>query len=240
MRQVIEQNGAIARAAKVVRFVAITLVIAHSIGGARMAAAQVVGLLGAEPGEQLSLAVMGGAEYGFVVGVGAAWRLRHGEGSALVFADVAAPWAAFDVRDYRGRVGMVVPVVVTDRWRLAGRGTAIARGISNDLARLTGVAADVGLLGGWYGSRWYVAAEAGYDWSVATYVSHSALYRATNYADARSGWYRGVGGNGYAGAIVGRVLGSVGVELRVGHARDARGNAQLLPFYATVGVVWRG
>ena len=175
-----------------------------------------------------------GAEYGFVAGVGYARAVSVLERRILVSGDVTAPWAGFDASDYRVRAGVLVPIVGTRRWKIAGTVAPTLRGTRNEVSRMTSVGADVGVTGGFYGRHWFVAGELGFDWAATTHVAHTDLYRATVFADARDGWYGTAGGNYRYGAQAGVSFGRHDVVLRVGQLRDVAGEAPVLPFYGTL------
>lgn len=196
--------------------------------------AQEVNLSTLDDGEANRVYVRTGAEYGFVAGVGYARTMRLFDRTLLLSGEVTAPWANVDESDGQGRVGVLVPIVASRRWRLAGSFAPTVRGTKNELGRMGGVSADFGLTGGWYARRWFVAGELGFDWAISTYVAHSDQYRQNVYPDARDGWYYGAGGNVRTGLQTGASFGKFDVVLRMGGLRDVGGEAPLLPFYGTL------
>jgi hypothetical protein len=197
------------------------------------ARAQELNLATLDQGQNL-VQVRTGAEYGFVASAGYARRLPLLGGQVVVHGDVTLPWAGLDLGDFRVRGGALVPVVGTGHWKLSGGLTPTLRGTKNESARMTGVGADLSVLGGFYSPRWLAAVELGFDWALSTYIAHTAAYRSTVYAGARDGWYTTPGGNVRAGLQGGVSFGRSDLILRVGLVRDITGAAPLLPFYGTL------
>ncbi len=177
-----------------------------------------------------------GVDYGFIAGFGYSRVLALGGRTLLLSGSVTAPWAEADSRDYDTRIGATVDIVGQSRWRLIGGLGGSLRGTTNPMGRLTSLAADGVLLGGYWKPRWFVAAESGYDGAIATHVTHSDYYRVTYYLDARDGWYSDTGANIRLGAAGGVSFGRYDLVLRAGQARDREGDHQLLPAYATLDV----
>jgi hypothetical protein len=175
-----------------------------------------------------------GAEYGFVAGLGYARTLSLLERSFLLAGDVTLPWAELDASDYRVRVGAMMPIVGSRRWRLAGTLAPTVRGTKNVSGRMTSLGADFGAQGGFYAYHWFAAGEAGFDWAMTTHVAHSDQYRETVYQGARDGWYALAGGNFRYGLQAGASVGRHDIVLRVGRMVDIGGGAPMQPFYATL------
>lgn len=175
-----------------------------------------------------------GAEYGFVAGVGYARAVSLLERRLLVTGDLTLPWAGLDASDYRVRAGVLVPIVGSGRWRLAGTFAPTARGTKNVAGRMTSFGTDVGLQGGFYARRWFVAGEAGVDWAMTTHVSHSDAYRELVHEGARDGWYALSGANIRAGLQVGASFGRHDLVLRAGRMVDVAGAPPMLPFYGVL------
>jgi hypothetical protein len=193
--------------------------------------------LGDGPRNRVSLRT--GADYGLATGVGYSREVPALGRTMLLGADFTMPWGNLDAGDWRLRVNALVPIVGGDRWKLAGTVAPTLRETTNDVARMTGVGVDVGVVGGWYAPRWFAAVDAGADWSFATYVANSERYRQLVYADARDGWYRMPGGNFRAGVQAGVSFSRFELALRLGGLRDLKGNGPALPLYGTLAVTTR-
>jgi hypothetical protein len=185
------------------------------------------------------VSVRSGAEYGVVTGLGYSRAVAALGRTMLLGADVTAPWGGLDAADWRLRVSALAPLVGSDRWKLAATVAPTLRETSNDVARMTALGLDAGLVGGWYAPRWFAAAEAGADWSFTTYVENSERYRRLVYAGARDGWYAMPGGNFRLGLQAGLSLSRFELALRLGRLRDLKGDGPALPLYGTVAVTTR-
>lgn len=213
-----------------------TVTVLAVLAVATVARAQEVNLatLDDEDGPANRVQVRTGAEHGFVAGVGYGRAVQVLGRPLLLTGELTVPWAGVDASDYRVRAGALVPIVGSRRWKLAGSLAPTLRGTRNDTGRMTSVGADLGLAGGFYTRRWFVASELGFDWAMSTHVDHNARYRAVVFADARDGWYANAGGNFRAGLQGGASFGRHELVLRLGALREAGGQPPLLPFYGTL------
>jgi hypothetical protein len=175
-----------------------------------------------------------GAEHAFVAGAGYSRILPFLDRQIVLGADATLPWAGIDVSDYRLRASALVPIVGTQRWKLAASLAPIVRGTHNKISTLTDVGLDVGMVGGFYTRRIFIAGELGFDAALSTHVTHSDEYRMNVHPDAVDGWYASPGGNLRAGVQAGVAFARYDVMLRIGQVRDVDGNAPLLPFYGTI------
>lgn len=203
------------------------------------AGAQEANLARLGDGRPNRVSLRAGAEYGLVTGLGYARELTALGRTMLVGADVAAPWGGSDLADWRLRVSALVPIVGGERWKLAGTVAPTLRETTNDVARMTALGLDAGVVAGWYAPGWFAAVDAGADWSLTTYVANSDRYRQVVYAGARDGWYRMPGGNFRAGVQAGVSLSRFELALRLGRLRDLEGNGPALPFYGTLAATTR-
>jgi len=192
-----------------------------------------VRLLGEE--HRNAVQIRAGAEYGFIAGIGYSRSLRVAGRRLIVFGDLTMPWAELDAADYRVKAGVLASFAEGRRWKLIGKAAPLVRGIENELSRMTNLGLDAGVVGGWYGPRWFLSGEVGLDWAVASHIAHTDLYRSTSYPDAQDGWYASPGGNVYYGLVGDVAFQQYGLMFRVGQTRDTNAEVQLLPFYGTLG-----
>jgi len=155
------------------------------------------------------VSVSTGAEHGLVVGAGYGRVLALADRPILVGGDLTIGFAEADLGDFRARVGATAPIANHGAWMLAGRVATIVRGTDNAIAQMIDVGADTSLVAGRYTRRWFVAAELGFDWALATHITPSKEYRMDVYAD---------------------------VTLRAGRLMSITGDPTMFPIYATLGV----
>lgn len=177
-----------------------------------------------------------GAEYGFVAGAGYTRILPVLDRHIALSGDVTMPWAGFDLSDYRVRARALVPLVGTERFRVAGTVASSLRGNRSPVATMTDVGLDASLVAGFYTRRFFVALESGVDLALSTHITHSDDYRMDSYPDAKDGWYADPGANIRGGVQAGVAIDRYDVTLRLGQLRDSTGEAPLLPFYGTLSV----
>lgn len=175
-----------------------------------------------------------GAEYSFVAGIGYSHITPMLDRKIVLGADVRLPVTGLDVNDWSVRIGALVPIVGTQRWKLAGSLAPMLRGNETRINRMMDVGLDTSVVGGFYMRHFFVAAEAGVDLALSTHVSHSDEYRMTVHAGAKDGWYGNPGANLRGGLQAGASFSRYDVVLRAGQVRDVNGEPPLFPFYATL------
>ncbi len=141
--------------------------------------------------------------------------------------------------DWRLRTGAATSLARYGRWTAGGKVLGIARGAANDANRMTNVGLETSAFGGFYDSRWFLAAEAGLDWAAATYIEHTDRYRRVVYEGARDGWYSSTGTTMVYGLLGGYSFRNVDVIQRAGQRRDLRLDTWMLPLYAGIAVEMR-
>lgn len=188
------------------------------------------------PNQKHIVHVKTGADKGFIAGVGYSRILPLGERHLALTAEATVPWAGFDLNDFQLKVGATLPLAGKNKWKLVGRLMPTVRGIKDKAARITTVGTEVGLMGGYYGTRWFATAEAGFDWLASSHIKHTSAYRKEVFADAKSGWYSNPGGNFYGGLAGGYSLERYDLILRLGKGKDIQGGDHLLPAYITAGL----
>ncbi len=176
-----------------------------------------------------------GADQGLVVGAGYGRVLSYADRPLVVGVDYALQFAEVDVEDFRLRVGAIAPIVGRGNWKVVGAAASIVRGTDNDTARMITFGQDFAVLAGRYSRHWFAVAEIGFDWALATHITHSDAYRMQVFADSRDGWYGNAGGMLRAGIQTGLSVRGNDVILRGGRLVDIGGNPPLFPFYATLG-----
>jgi len=160
-------------------------------------------------------------------------------GGSQVAAEAGWVVAGLDVRDFRGRVSARTTAVRWRSLRLTGEGALSARGTTNTIYRALGIGAAANATLGVYRPRWFAGTEAGYDKNVATHLTHTDWYRTYYYADAKDGWYGGVGGTIHYGVTGGAVLGPMELMSRAGFLKTERFDDMVPPVYVSIGVGFR-
>jgi hypothetical protein len=206
-----------------------------ALAAATPASAQELNLATTSPDRPDILAARTGVDHGLVGELGYRRVLALGDRQLLVGGDVALPWARPDLRDYRVRATVGLPLG-TEHWRLAAWLSPTLRGTENAASDLAALGVDSRLTGGYYARRWFLAGEVGLDWIAATHLTFSDAYRTRVYSGAKDGWYGLTGGTAYTGLHGGVSFQALDVVVRAGHPRTTGLEQQTLPFYLTVGV----
>lgn len=177
-----------------------------------------------------------GMENAFVASLGYAHGLQVGDRTLFLGADFTLPWAKPDLGDYRLRARGILPIVGSSGWRLLGEVMPGVRSGQNPLNRHTAIGLEGNLLGGYYGQRWFAAAELGGDWTALSYIEHTDRFRNTAYAEVKDGWYGTTGATVHAGLVGGYSFEAIDVVLRAGQQRDLGLETLMLPLYLSLGV----
>ena len=112
----------------------------------------------------------------------------------------------------------------------------IFRRAHSQLATLENFGSEFTGIAGYYKSKWYVAAEFGFDKAIATHIRNSDSMK-DNYPDVRDGWYVPTGGNFHFGVQGGYSIASYDVYLKVGQTLDQRFElTAAVPYYFQLGV----
>ncbi len=177
-----------------------------------------------------------GAEYSFIASLGYSRILPFLDRKIVVTGEATVPWASLDAGDYGARAGALVPVLDGGRWKVAGTAASVFRGTKTRINQMTDVGVDVGVVGGFYSPRVFVAGEFGVDLALTTRIEHTDGYRMAVHADAQDGWYANPGANLRAGLQAGASFSRYDVILRAGQVRDVDGKPPLFPWYGTLTV----
>lgn len=149
----------------------------------------------------------------------------------LVRASLVLPFGEKVLDDYKFRAGGEVDLLQHGDFHLIGGLDLIFRQYENSLLRFQNVGTEVGLDGGYYREKWFVAVSGGWDKAWATRIVHRA-YREVLYSDARDGWYSRTAGNLSYGLKGGINWGQSGLSLEIGKlVSDNLKTSPLIPNY---------
>ena len=170
---------------------------------------------------------------GYVRGIEVANR------DVMLSAELAIPIAAFDLKDYRLKVGGQTSLYRSKGWDVSARTSFILRGTENWMHSATNIGADITGLFGYYGKRWFAAGEFGLDKALATKITASNRYKQFYYDDFKDGWYGNPGGNFHYGLRTGFLMNPTEITLRFGLQRTEKFNKGFPPFFGVLGVNYR-
>lgn len=152
-----------------------------------------------------------------------------------VFARFALPIVRPDLSDWAIEGGLRGVVLSSDALRLEVMLGPVLRNTANDLYAATGIGIGATARFGYEAVHWGVSAELSHEQLLTTHVSHSDLYRAKAYANAKDGWYGITGSTTRAGVRAAVRFGAFEIFTRLGVSATGYLRPALLPFYLTLG-----
>ncbi len=115
--------------------------------------------------------------------------------------------------------------------------SAIYRKQETSLVTLQNFGAEIKGTCGYYRSKWFIAAELGFDKAIVTHFKHTDKYRDEFYLEVKDGWYQpATGGNFYYGSQAGYSIKNMDITLNVGKIINQDFiTSPVLPFYFNLG-----
>ncbi|MFC1514103.1 hypothetical protein ACFL5P_03735, partial [candidate division KSB1 bacterium] len=112
------------------------------------------------------------------------------------FADIMMPISLLDFNHYRIRLGNRMKIKNFGKWHILNRLTLLDTSAENDLFFGHTVSLDESILAGYFENRWHASFEAGFTKFLVSYIKHnSEWFRVAGFNEAKSGWYKSMGGN---------------------------------------------
>jgi hypothetical protein len=175
------------------------------------------------------------------IGYGRSFPLERLDRTLVVVTDFSTPFMHPDIRDFRWRVGVRMNAIQLEGgFALPVELNFALRGTDNSLFRSLGVGTELGVMPGYYASRWFVAAEVFWDQQWTTHLRHSDNYREFVYDGAQDGWY---GASSffmrYGLRVGGLAWRHLELMLRGGYEQHGRYETRVPPFYAILSLCFR-
>lgn len=136
--------------------------------------------------------------------------------------------------DWRWKTGAQYNFLQSGNFRLTGKAQLVFRKRKTDYVNHFGWGTDLGLIGGWYREKFFLAAETGYDRTWFSHIRHDQPY-LEQFPEAVSGWYQSKAANVYVGIQGGYSWQRLDINLRLGRTFRPNGSANLVPLYAMLG-----
>lgn len=212
-----------------------TALAAAGLIGAGALPAQPINWAALRPGQRHLIAVTAGIDYGAVVGAsygyvggGTVFTVGWSTPAGRSVADDFAGWAGFRTRGLSH--GALIASTTLD---------ATVRRYHSPFLRAESIGGDVAGVVGLYRRGGFVAFRTGFDWSAASHLVHSDLYRA-QYPSVRDGWYRSTGGTFHYGLQAGLSFGRLDLHIDAGRLveRDLK-STPTVPLYLKLGTTVR-
>jgi len=181
-----------------------------------------------------------GLDYSLSYGIGYGYKLNT-KLPLIINANFSMPSGEKLFDDFKTKIGGQILLLNTSNFRGAVAIQGIYRRHETELVRLQNFGSEMKGTFGYYKSKWFVAAEVGFDKAIVTHFKHSQEFRENVYAEVVDGWYEpGTGGNFSYGLQTGYSFKKTDVTLNLGKmiSQDFK-TAPLLPFYLNLGFNYR-
>ena len=181
-----------------------------------------------------------GLDYSVSFGIGYGYKLNT-KLPIVVNANFSMPSGETLFDDFKTKIGGQIQFLNKSSFMGALAIYGIYRRHETELMRLQNFGSDMKGTFGYYVSKWFVAAEAGFDKAIVTHFKHSQTFRENIYAEVVDGWYEpATGGNFYYGLQTGYSLEKADVTLNLGRVitQDFK-TTPFIPFHLNVGFNYR-
>jgi hypothetical protein len=189
-------------------------------------------------GEQAHIiSVQFGLDFGFVLGVGYAYKLNTSL-PILLNVDVSMPFGETLLDDYKIRIGGQAELVRLGDFSTTIKAQCVVRRLDNLGGKYLNLGSELGIIAGFYRSTWFVAGEFTYDKTLLTNIQHSEDAKKNSFHQPQDGWYSSLGGNFLYGIQGGYSFSTLDLNARLGAilTEDFKGTPMYIPFYGTLGM----
>ena len=181
-----------------------------------------------------------GLDYSLSYGLGYGYKLDT-KLPIVINANVSMPSGETPSDDFKTKIGGQIQLLKRSNFMGALAIYGIYRKHETELVRLRNFGSEMKGTFGYYKSKWFVAAEAGFDKAIITHFKHAPKYKDEIYADILDGWYEpATGGNVYYGLQGGYSFKKLDMTINIGKvvSQDFK-TSPLLPFYVNLGINYR-
>lgn len=181
-----------------------------------------------------------GMEYSSAFGIGYGYHFKALKLPVIANTEFSVPSGDAVLDDFKSKTGLQIRWFEYRGIQLSTNIHGVFRRYENEFVRMVNFGSDLSGVAGYYRSKWFAAAEAGFDKAIVTHLKHSEAYRY-QYEYAVDGWYEpAAGGNFYYGLQAGYSFGKHDITLRAGKvlSQDFE-TAPLVPWYGQMGYNFR-
>lgn len=176
-----------------------------------------------------------GIDYGVIYGVGYGYQLKS-KLPVIFNAEFSIPSGNRFFDDFKTKIGAHVKLLEVSNIGVSVNVNGVFRRYANTLVRLSNFGATANVIIGYYGPKWYVNGEFGFDKAIVTHFKHKDAYKS-NFPEVKDGWYEpSTGGNVQCGMQVGYSFNHSDVYLKGGKtiAQDFK-TSPTIPIYMQLG-----
>lgn len=177
-----------------------------------------------------------GSEYGIVGAVSYAHKVESKRFPIWLNMSISTPVGKDLLDDYKVKAGGQIRLLSFRKFQLGTSLQILFRTINMHYMKARNLGGELGLTGGYYSNKWFIAGELGFDKASATYIEHKESYRQIH-PEVKNGWYEvSTGGNFNYGICTGISLSKKDLYLKAGilKTQDFK-STPLLPIYAQLG-----
>jgi hypothetical protein len=181
-----------------------------------------------------------GLDYSISYGLGYGYKLNT-KLPIIINGNFSIPSGEKLVDDVKAKIGGQIRWLNKSKFVGAVAVYGIYRRHETRYVRLQNFGSEVKVMFGYYQSKWFVAAELGFDKAIVTHFKHSQEFRENIFVDVIDGWYEpATGGNFSYGLLTGYSLTRADITLNAGRviSQDFK-TAPLFPFYLNLGFNYR-
>ncbi len=176
-----------------------------------------------------------GWDYASTFGIGYGYKLNS-KIPLIIGTEFSVPAGKELFDDFKTKIGGQAELLRHKHFSATVKIQGILRRYQSEFARLSNFGSEFSTVFGYYKSRWYAAAEFGFDKSVVTHIRHSSMMEE-NYPEIQSGWYIPTGGNFFYGLQLGYSIAKCDLYLKTGKTvtQDFR-TTPSIPLYLQLGL----
>lgn len=175
------------------------------------------------------------AAYGLIYEVGYGYHV-NAHVPVVLHAAYSFPSGNKLTDDFKTRLGATFQIYEVNNVRFSANVYGVFRRYENDFVRLLNFGSDLSGIIGFYKTKWFAAAELGFDKAIVTNFKHSSFYK-NNFPSVKDGWYQpATGGNFYYALQAGYSFHRNDIYLKAGKiiTQDFT-TSPSIPFYGQLG-----
>lgn len=175
-----------------------------------------------------------GFDYSFAAGAGYGYQLNT-KIPAVLSVEYSMPSGRDIFDDFKTKIGAQAKVVQWGSFLATARLYGNFRRYESSLVRIASFGAEASVACGYYQSRWFAAAECGFDKAIATHLKNSDTARE-DFPEIQDGWYVPTAGNFSYGIQGGFSVKKLDFYLKLGKVLTQDfSTAPSVPFYFQLG-----
>lgn len=177
-----------------------------------------------------------GWDYSVFYSLGYAHRLKT-KVPIVLNSNFSVPVGENRLDDFKAKIGGQIVLLNSSNLKASIAINGIYRRYENPLVRLQNFGSEFKGIFGYYGPKWFLAGEVGFDKAIVTNFKHSEIFKEKIYSNVKDGWYvPATGGNFQYGIQTGYSFNKSDITLNLGRVitQDFK-TPPMIPFYFRLG-----